>query len=225
MAPRESSNLQRFETPSECRIKQSFHPPNLQGFFFVFFFSAAPCSVFIPQAGFEPRPSAVEAWSLNHWARRGVPVLRKPFKQVAYIKLLHGIQVCFHRNPHNSSVSLQVSAAYVTLYYLKGYSREDATGTNRFGDKHPGAGSAGGDLGRRRVRLLQAWRDRGVRKASRLCLFYVSSSSPDTLIVPTPFLSAKQALQCSPPRHPPGHPTPPELGLLIPVAATFSSYI
>ena len=133
----------------------------------------------------------MEAWSLNYRARREVSVLQKLFKQVAFIKLFHEIQVCFHRNPHNSSVSPQISAAYVTLNYLKGYSRKDATGTNRFGDKHPGAGSAGGDLGRRTARLLQAWRDKGVREASRLCLFYVSSSSPDTLIVPTPFLWAK----------------------------------
>ena len=188
-APRESSNLQRFEKPSKCRIKQSLHPPNLQGFG-GFWLHHAACSIFIPQAGFEPRPSAVEAWSSNHQARREVPVLQKLFKQVVFIKLFHGIQVCFHRNPHNS-VSPQVSAACVTLNFLKGYSRKDATGTNRFGDKHPGAGSAGGDLGRHTARLLQAWRDRFVREASRLGLFRVGSSSPDTLIVPTPFLWAK----------------------------------
>ena len=89
------------------------------------------------------------------------------------------------------SMDLGLSEFQEMVNYLKGYSRKDATGTNRFGDKHPGAGSAGGDLGRRTARLLQAWRDKGVREASRLCLFYVSSSSPDTLIVPTPFLWAK----------------------------------
>ena len=30
------------------------------------------CGVLVPQLGTEPMPSAVEAWSLNHWANREV---------------------------------------------------------------------------------------------------------------------------------------------------------
>ena len=149
------------------------------------FFLATPCSRqgFVPQVGFEPMPSAVKAWGLNHWASREFPIPRKLSMPVACVRLFHGIQVCFHRNPHSPSVSPQVAAAHGTLNYLKGYGGKDSTGTNRFGNRHPGTGSAGGDL--------QAWRARGAREASRLCLFCVSSSSPDALLAPTPFLWAK----------------------------------
>ena len=49
--------------------------PLLAGFFFFPFFG--PCSVahgiFVPHPGMEPRPSTVEAWSLNHWTTREAP--------------------------------------------------------------------------------------------------------------------------------------------------------
>ena len=32
------------------------------------------CEIFIPQPGIEPMPHAAEAWSLNHWTAREVPI-------------------------------------------------------------------------------------------------------------------------------------------------------
>ena len=37
-------------------------------------FLAAPCSILPPQLGIKPAPPAVEAWSLNHWTTRKVPI-------------------------------------------------------------------------------------------------------------------------------------------------------
>ena len=31
------------------------------------------CGILVPRPGIEPRPPAVEAWSLNHWTAREVP--------------------------------------------------------------------------------------------------------------------------------------------------------
>ena len=42
-----------------------------------FFFGGphlAACGILVPQAGIEPRPLALVAWSLNHWTTREVPV-------------------------------------------------------------------------------------------------------------------------------------------------------
>ena len=42
-------------------------------FFFFFGCVLGHAGVLIPQPGIEPRPSTVEAWSLNHWTTREVP--------------------------------------------------------------------------------------------------------------------------------------------------------
>ena len=42
-----------------------------------FLFLAMPytaCEILVPQPGIKPMPPAVEAWSLNHWTTREVPV-------------------------------------------------------------------------------------------------------------------------------------------------------
>ena len=33
------------------------------------------CGILVPPPGIEPMPTAVEAWSLNHWTAREVPVM------------------------------------------------------------------------------------------------------------------------------------------------------
>ena len=38
------------------------------------------CGILAPQPGIKPAPLAVEAWSLNHWTTREVPLL--PFSKV-----------------------------------------------------------------------------------------------------------------------------------------------
>ena len=46
-------------------------------FFFLNFFAApchAACGILVPQPGIEPGPSAVKAWSLNHWTDREFPL-------------------------------------------------------------------------------------------------------------------------------------------------------
>ena len=40
---------------------------------FLFIFFAVPHAGLVPQPGFEPVPTAVEALSLNHWTTREVP--------------------------------------------------------------------------------------------------------------------------------------------------------
>ena len=35
------------------------------------------CRILVPWPGIEPRPTALEVWSLNHWTTREVPVLSK----------------------------------------------------------------------------------------------------------------------------------------------------
>ena len=44
-------------------------------FLFLFFFlpHCTACRILVPRPGIEPVPSAVEAWSLNHWTTREVP--------------------------------------------------------------------------------------------------------------------------------------------------------
>ena len=44
--------------------------------FAVDFFLATP-GISVPQQGIELRPPAVEAWSLNHWSTREIPVIFK----------------------------------------------------------------------------------------------------------------------------------------------------
>ena len=38
-----------------------------------FFFGHAACRILVPRTGIELRPSAVKAWSLNHWTTREFP--------------------------------------------------------------------------------------------------------------------------------------------------------
>ena len=38
--------------------------------FFNFYFLAVPCGILVTQAGIEPVPPALEAWSLNHWTAK-----------------------------------------------------------------------------------------------------------------------------------------------------------
>ena len=50
----------------------------------LFFFSFRPCcpacDILVPQPGIKPMPPAVEAWCLNHWIAREVPIFHI-FKQ------------------------------------------------------------------------------------------------------------------------------------------------
>ena len=41
---------------------------------FVFWLHRVTCGISVPRLGMEPMPPAVEAWSLNHWTTREVPV-------------------------------------------------------------------------------------------------------------------------------------------------------
>ena len=34
------------------------------------------CGILVPQPGIKPVPPAVEAWSLNHWTTREVPIMK-----------------------------------------------------------------------------------------------------------------------------------------------------
>ena len=36
-------------------------------------FDLAACGILVPQPGIEPRPSAVKAWSPNHWTAKEFP--------------------------------------------------------------------------------------------------------------------------------------------------------
>ena len=50
------------------------------GFFFFAFFCfcfwphSMACRILVPQPGIEPTPPAVEAWNLNHWTTKEIPV-------------------------------------------------------------------------------------------------------------------------------------------------------
>ena len=44
-------------------------------FFFFFWPCHAACGILVPQPGIEHVPPALEAWSLNHWTSREVPML------------------------------------------------------------------------------------------------------------------------------------------------------
>ena len=57
------------------------HPPQLQGFFFFLSFvlfgsHCTACRILVPQPEIKPGPSAVKAWSPNHWTSREVPQLQ-----------------------------------------------------------------------------------------------------------------------------------------------------
>ena len=43
-------------------------------FFFYLLACFSACGILVPLPGIEPSPPAVEAWSLNHWAIREVPI-------------------------------------------------------------------------------------------------------------------------------------------------------
>ena len=49
--------------------------------FYIFFSGYGACGILVPQPGIELALSAVEAWSLNHWAAREVP--RRPHFKTA----------------------------------------------------------------------------------------------------------------------------------------------
>ena len=48
---------------------------NYFNFFFFFWSHCTVCGILVPQSGIEPLPPALEAWSLNHWTVRKVPIL------------------------------------------------------------------------------------------------------------------------------------------------------
>ena len=43
-------------------------------FFLIFWPCPAACGILVPRPGMQPEPPAVEAWSLNHWTTREVPL-------------------------------------------------------------------------------------------------------------------------------------------------------
>ena len=49
-----------------------YHLQTVQSLFF--FFSGTANGILVPQLGMESMPPAVEAWSLNHWTAREVPL-------------------------------------------------------------------------------------------------------------------------------------------------------
>ena len=50
-------------------------------FLFLFWLCGTACGILVPQPRIKPAPPAVEAWTLNHWSAREVPV-------VAFLKVV-----------------------------------------------------------------------------------------------------------------------------------------
>ena len=44
--------------------------------FLIFRLHRSACGILVPRPGIEPTPPAVEAWNLNHWTAREVPLKR-----------------------------------------------------------------------------------------------------------------------------------------------------
>ena len=59
-------------------------------FIFIFWPHCKACGILVPWPGIEPTPTALEAWSLNHWTAREVPEERISLKEKKKKK-----------NPHN----------------------------------------------------------------------------------------------------------------------------
>ena len=86
-----------------------FSPYSWLLFFFLikkfFWLCSAACRILVPWAGFEPRPSAVRAWSANHWIPRKLPPITLTFfffwfywdvvDTQHYINLLYSIMIWF----------------------------------------------------------------------------------------------------------------------------------
>ena len=57
------------------------------------------CRILVPQPGIKPTPPALEAWSLNHWMAREVPVVPISFEvkglSEIYIQCLAHIWLLF----------------------------------------------------------------------------------------------------------------------------------
>ena len=61
-------------THSSCLVSLLQQFLDFCGFFFFFFWPHhGACGVLVPQPGVEPAPSAVRAWSPNHWTAREFP--------------------------------------------------------------------------------------------------------------------------------------------------------
>ena len=50
-------------------------PQSILFFSFIFWPRCVACGILAPRPGTEPVPPAVEAWSLNHWTAREVPII------------------------------------------------------------------------------------------------------------------------------------------------------
>ena len=65
-------------------------------FYFTYFFVYVACGILVPQPGIQPGPLALEAWSLNYWTTREVPLL-------SFFKLK---RACVHAKPLLSCLTL-----------------------------------------------------------------------------------------------------------------------
>ena len=52
------------------------------------------CGILVPQLGMEPVPSAVEAWYLNRWTTRDVPVIDSSLAYLLHRLLEAGTWAC-----------------------------------------------------------------------------------------------------------------------------------
>ena len=79
-------------------------------FFYVFylFFGHAAFGILVPRPGIEPVPPALEAWSLNHWTAREVPVLLFEEPSCYLPQRLH--HLAFPTAVHQSSKFLHILA-------------------------------------------------------------------------------------------------------------------
>ena len=83
-------------------------------FFLMFWPCSMACGMLVPQPGFEPLPSAVEAQSLNHWSTKEVASLGRnwmPLKTATIIALNsgHSDLNTFYFQTHKKNSSLSVS--------------------------------------------------------------------------------------------------------------------
>ena len=56
---------------------------NTEFFFFFNFWLHHACEILVPQTGIQPKPPAVEAWSLNHYTTREVPCIYFKLPQIS----------------------------------------------------------------------------------------------------------------------------------------------
>ena len=73
---------QKSITLSSCICKPTGWTPRCFGFFvFVFWLYCKAYGILVPRSGIEPRPSAVKAWSPNHWTAREFPKTKQFLNQ------------------------------------------------------------------------------------------------------------------------------------------------